>query len=501
MKYYTKLISGVNLVIIFTLISISVTASPRISYYEALVNSIEDVSNIQKAKLLAKSNNQPQCILLPGNIKIDVLGVEDGKVVYGVITNFAHPLTGATTMFYEEIANNYDLSKGKIYYGNGRTIDKTNGLYDPQVVRRGSGPFLLIPDSSADRIVMVDAQTGDVVDPFFFPASTPNFGTPKIALQTSDAKILVSDQVTDGVWKYDTLGNSLGIFAPIGGVNTAILDNIRGMVYRPNGNLLVAVGGGGNVNTIQQFDSAGVNLGAFINTNLSSPFNLAYRSGDLLVSMSGGTKLNKYTFDGTYIGVGISGTYNFFQQIYAHPGDSFAVANLTGAAAGIVTFDSAGNQTSLLNGVTTNYGVYLLGNGNYLTTNPSGLHEINPTTGTLVRTIMAMSGQYISYYDPDMLVGVSTQTSTFANSYKLHSNFPNPFNPSTTIRYEIPKNGFVSLKVYNSLGKEVTSLVNENQNTGVYEYVFEAANLSSGIYYYTLTAGDFKETRKMVLLK
>lgn len=501
MKIYTKFACGVNLVILFTFFAISAIASPRITYYDALLNSIEDGSNIQSAKLLAKTNNQPQYILLPGNIKIDVLGIEDGKVVYGVITNFAHPMIGATTMFYEEIAANFDLSKGKIYYGNGTLIDNTNGLYDPQIVGRGNGPFLLIPDSSSDRIVMVDAQTGDVVDPFFFPASTPNFGTPKIALQTRSATMLVSDQVTDGVWKYDTLGNSLGIFAPSGGVNTTILDNIRGMIFRPNGNLLVAVGGGGNVNTIQQFDSAGVNLGAFINTNLSSPFNLAYRSADMLVSMSGGAKLNKYTFDGTYIGVGITGTYNFFQQIYVHSGDSFAVANLTGAEAGIVTFDSAGNQTSILSGVTTNYGVYLLGNGNYLTTNPSGLHEINPTTGTLVRTIMAMFGQYISFYDPDMLVGVSNQTSTIANSYKLHSNFPNPFNPSTTIRYEIPKNEFVSLKVYNSLGKEVASLVNENQNTGVYEYVFDAAKLSSGIYYYTLTAGDYKETRKMALLK
>lgn len=318
---------------------------------------------------------------------------------------------------------------------------------------------------------------------------------------TSRATILVSDQVSDGVFEYDTTGASLGIFAPMGGVNTSILDNVRGILIRPNGNLLVAVGAGANTNTIQEFDTAGVNLGTFIDTNITSPFNLAYRSGDLLVSMSAGTKLNKYTFDGTYIGVGITGTYNFFQQIYVHPGDSFAVANLTGTAAGIVTFDSAGNQTSLLNGVTTNYGVYKLGNGNYLTTNPAGLHEINSSTGALVRTITTMVGQYISLYDPSTLVNVGNQTGIVPNEYKLYSNYPNPFNPSTKIRFAIPTNGVAVVKIYNSLGKEVSTLVNRYHTAGEYEYNFDASNLSSGVYFYTLTAGNYRETKKMVLLK
>ena len=55
-----------------------------------------------------------------------------------------------------------------IYYGNGVIVDNTNGMFDPKISDRGNGPFLLIPDSGQDRIVMVDAQTGDVVDPFFF---------------------------------------------------------------------------------------------------------------------------------------------------------------------------------------------------------------------------------------------------------------------------------------------------------------------------------------------
>lgn len=83
----------------------------------------------------------------------------------------------------------------------------------------------------------------------------------------------------------------------------------------------------------------------------------------------------------------------------------------------------------------------------------------------------------------------------------LHGNFPNPFNPSTNIKYTLTNNNFVSLKVYNSLGQEVASLVNEMQKPNSYNITFNGSNLSSGIYYYTLNAGDFKETRKIFLLK
>jgi hypothetical protein len=85
--------------------------------------------------------------------------------------------------------------------------------------------------------------------------------------------------------------------------------------------------------------------------------------------------------------------------------------------------------------------------------------------------------------------------------YKLYSNYPNPFNPSTTIRYSIPEASFTSIKIYDVIGNEVSSLVNENKPAGFYEVKFNASNLSSGIYFYTIQAGSFKETKKMILLK
>lgn len=85
--------------------------------------------------------------------------------------------------------------------------------------------------------------------------------------------------------------------------------------------------------------------------------------------------------------------------------------------------------------------------------------------------------------------------------FALYQNYPNPFNPSTTLRYSIPKESVVKLKIYNLLGKEVASLVNNSQPAGVYKHSFDGSNLSSGIYFIYLQAGDFVQTRKMTLLK
>ncbi len=88
--------------------------------------------------------------------------------------------------------------------------------------------------------------------------------------------------------------------------------------------------------------------------------------------------------------------------------------------------------------------------------------------------------------------------------YSLSQNFPNPFNPSTVIDYAVPENAFVSIKVYNSLGQEVSTLVNENKQAGTYRVNFNASGLPSGVYYYILRAGsnnEFVKTNKMILLK
>ena len=87
------------------------------------------------------------------------------------------------------------------------------------------------------------------------------------------------------------------------------------------------------------------------------------------------------------------------------------------------------------------------------------------------------------------------------NTYSLKQNYPNPFNPVTKISFDIPKKSFVSLKVYDILGKEITTLVGEEKSAGRYILDFNASNLSSGVYFYKLESNDFVETKRMIVLK
>jgi len=85
--------------------------------------------------------------------------------------------------------------------------------------------------------------------------------------------------------------------------------------------------------------------------------------------------------------------------------------------------------------------------------------------------------------------------------YKLDQNYPNPFNPSTKISYSIKEEGLVTLKVYDVLGKEIATLVNENKPKGIYEAEFNALQLPSGMYIYKIQAGSFTDAKKMLLTK
>ncbi len=92
-------------------------------------------------------------------------------------------------------------------------------------------------------------------------------------------------------------------------------------------------------------------------------------------------------------------------------------------------------------------------------------------------------------------------TNGMPTAYSLEQNYPNPFNPSTKINFSIPEPGFVTMKIYNSIGEELGTLLNEDKSAGTYEVDFVAEGLTSGIYFYTITSGNFTQTKKMMLLK
>lgn len=131
--------------------------------------------------------------------------------------------------------------------------------------------------------------------------------------------------------------------------------------------------------------------------------------------------------------------------------------------------------------------------------------------------VYAMTGPYQLYYFtasedssgfvPRLVVytnepqAIETGELQRITQYQLQQNYPNPFNPQTTISYQIPEKKFVELEIFNVLGEKVKTLVNKEQARGRYEVSFNASSLASGIYYYRISAGDFRQVKKMILLK
>jgi hypothetical protein len=139
------------------------------------------------------------------------------------------------------------------------------------------------------------------------------------------------------------------------------------------------------------------------------------------------------------------------------------------------------------------------------TSNQEGqFFQIDQTTGagTLVGTGVGYNHTTgLAYSINGPVLSVDGGNSTLPQNYSLKQNFPNPFNPSTKIKYSIPEMSIVTLTLFNLLGEEVTTLVNEEKTAGNYTVEFNAANLPSGIYFYRIQAGSFVETKKMVLMK
>lgn len=134
---------------------------------------------------------------------------------------------------------------------------------------------------------------------------------------------------------------------------------------------------------------------------------------------------------------------------------------------------------------------------------------------TFIDTTVSLNNTFtylVSAFNTDTASGYSNSSTiavtimdefkqTIPTKYSLDQNYPNPFNPSTTISFGLPKQEFVTLKIYDVLGKEVTTLVNEEMSAGNYTKTWDAKDLSSGIYLYKLNAGKFTETKKMILVR
>lgn len=265
--------------------------------------------------------------------------------------------------------------------------------------------LLLIPDSTADRVMAFDPTTGDLVDANFVPSDPTHLSTPIHAILSAGGdSLLVSDQINDVVQEYDLDGNFLGTFAPASGPDPTILDNIRGIALRPNGNLLVTVGSGTNEDAVAEFDTSGNYLGNFVangSGGLNSPFDVYSRSADWLVGGIDSDAIHRYDLTGAYL-ANLASINNFPEQIAEASNSNVLVANFGGTQEGIVEFTAAGALVGVYNPASLGgyRGVYELPNGNILITNGGGVYEIDRASNLVDTKITDVSGRFIDYLAP-----------------------------------------------------------------------------------------------------
>jgi hypothetical protein len=151
-----------------------------------------------------------------------------------------------------------------------------------------------------------------------------------------------------------------------------------------------------------------------------------------------------------------------------------------------IPIDLSYSDADLLTGATGNFPV---GDLNWFPTQKADWEAQKEAEHTLIEN--AKEAGTLSIRDDANLPG----------KFLLRQNYPNPFNPTTTISYELTMSGLVTLKVFDVMGREVSTLVNQTQGTGNHEVVFNANNLASGIYYFSLTSQNYTVTKKMVLVR
>ncbi len=132
------------------------------------------------------------------------------------------------------------------------------------------------------------------------------------------------------------------------------------------------------------------------------------------------------------------------------------------------------------------------GNGSY--TSPD-------STGNDSAVTLSMNSPILELARWTNLIGIQGISAEIPKEYKLYQNFPNPFNPSTTINFDIIKAGNVKIVLYDVLGREVKTIVNENTEPGRFKVVFNADNFASGLYFYRITSNDFTDVKKLLIVK
>lgn len=293
--------------------------------------------------------------------------------------------------------------------------------------------------------------------------------------------------------------------------DVSFIDENTGMAVGQNGTILKTTDGGLNWNIPNNSILDQLNGISLIDENNA----LAVCSlGPIFKTTDGG---QKWSYQPAY------DLYSLYSVCFVDTNNAFAVGQFFhGYYGGVFMSTTDGGQNWLLQSPTndglrgvsfiTPYTGIAVG-GTILKTSDGGLNWTTQISGTtnLLTSVAFIDSDYATAVGREGTILRTTnggavfikeeRSDEMPAKYFLSNNYPNPFNPSTKIRYSIPHSSLVQIRIYDILGYELETLVNENKPAGTYELTWNAANLPSGVYFYQIKAGDFIQTRKMILLK
>ncbi len=245
--------------------------------------------------------------------------------------------------------------------------------------------------------------------------------------------------------------------------------------------------------------------------NLDSLMNFVNNFGTSILWFIGRSADSSFMFDPAFLEIDDLGLLNNFQKYFlsVHFTQSAILDSNTNIAREMLFLINSGSiGTIVLNGLSFWPTITLFQREWASRFYTSSHYSIPEVIETYLDIMAPYQRRVVNYWgDPslklkyDETVNVSEPITEIPKDFFLYSNYPNPFNASTTIKYQVPFQSNVSLKLYDILGREVSILVDEQKTAGRYEARFTDNNLTSGIYFYTLRAGNYTQTKKMILLK
>ena len=402
-----------------------------------------------------------------------------------------------------------DGTNGEIIWKYGDDVNYSLGDFEAVDVQRDFNgdnveDVLAIADGNDQgtgykRAYLFNGTNGNIIWEHYYPGPNPAFG--KTIISVDD---FTGDNIPDAVIAYGNNGSTNQAVRALNGANGSAIWTREMIDYEPKELLALPLPGGGTDIIAAEYFSRIHRLNG-TNGNIEWTYPLGASAGVIQIGLIDDINndqvpdvlIASFANNGFNVLSGGSGTQLWFWQMDFQFG-----------VAAIPDIDDDGYEDVIV-GSRDKFYYCINGKGDSLIFKhqfSDWLYTVNvmpSIDGNLSYELLAgtRDGEVAVFSGGTDFVTNTELTQEFPTSYSLSQNYPNPFNPSTKIEFKIPQAGLVNLKIYDLLGREISTLLNEEMQPGNHTIDFDASTLASGIYFYTLNAGDFVSTKKMILLK